>query len=129
MLFFFCSPAFTAAAPPADFFCSPSQESKPARGAAAVNAVLRTFPSLIARARQFDRVSAPHLLALIIHAWRDPKAGSRRAVVVGVEGDLIVAGAARKAPVQDFAKFVDLVPGDDALLNGIKNPCLAFGFD
>src|SRR6266700_3707355 len=94
-----------------------------------VNAGLQTLPSLIARARQFDRVSASHLPALLIDPLRDRKVGSRRAVVVGVEGDLIVAGAARKAPVQDFAKFVDLFPGDDALLNGIKNPGLAFGFD
>ena len=77
--------------------------------------------SLIARSRQFDRAAAAHLPALLIDPLRDGEVGGSGAVVVGMERDLLVAGAAGKRAVQDLAELVDLVPGDDALLNRIED--------
>jgi hypothetical protein len=40
--------------------------------------------------------------------------GGGSAVIVGVEGDLLVARAAGERPVEDFSEFVNLVPDNDA---------------
>jgi hypothetical protein len=50
-------------------------------------------------------------------------------VVVGMERDLLVGGAAGERAVQNLAEFVDLVPADDAFFNRIEDPGLPFLFD
>jgi hypothetical protein len=49
-----------------------------------------------------DRAAAAHVLALRIDPLRDGEIGSGSAVIVGVEGDLLVARAACKRPIEDF---------------------------
>src|SRR6516165_5945997 len=70
---------------------------------------------LLARTRQFDRYTAAHALALLVDPLRDREVSCRRAVIVGMERDLPLAGPARKRSIDDLAKLVDLVPADDPL--------------
>src|SRR5687768_3339952 len=84
---------------------------------------------LLARSRQIDWHSASHLAALLIDPLRDREVGSSGAVVVGMHGELPVAGPAGEATVEDFAQFVHLVPGDDALLDRVEDASLAFLLD
>jgi hypothetical protein len=54
------------------------------------------------------------VLALQIDPLCDGEIGGGSAVIVGVEGDLLVARAAGERPIEDFSEFVNLVPGNDA---------------
>ncbi len=51
----------------------------------------------LARARQKDGLAAAHLAAFLVHPIGDGEVGGGGAVVVGVVGDLLVAGASRDA--------------------------------
>ena len=50
-------------------------------------------------------------------------------LLLACKRDLLVAGAAGKAAVEDFAELVDLVPGDDALLDRIEDAGLPLALD
>jgi hypothetical protein len=87
---------------------------------------LRHAVLLVPRPRQFDRAAAAHLPALLVDPLRDGEVRCGGAVVVGVERDLIISGAAREGSVEDLSQLMDLVPGNDAFFDWIENPGLAF---
>jgi len=72
---------------------------------------------LIARPWQLDGAAAAHFTALLVDPLRNGEVRGGGAVVVGVERDLLIACTARKASIENLTEFVNLVPGDDPLLN------------
>lgn len=64
-----------------------------------------------------------------ISPLRDRQIGRGRAVIVCVPGELAVVRAPRKSAADEFAQFVDLIPGDNPELQGLGRSGLLFLFD